>query len=363
METLGRYRPTVARIAPFTHHRQGSPCRALVTTLWVGAALALLATACGGSEKEATPPPTSRVKVPEGGVVAPGTFAVGLAHRDFNDPSRPTRAHGGAPELRGRKLPTMVLYPAEGRAASAPLEGATPATGRWPLIVFSHGSTRSGADYLATLAVWASAGYVVAAPDYPLSKTGVEGGTDYTDAPEQARDVAFLIEWLQALSKGGTDKVLGKRLVPGAIGIAGQSFGAITSLLAGFHTCCAIREVEAVVSFAGAGVPGVADGSLATDAAARPLLSVHGDADPTLPYAGEHDGWAALHGDKFFLTLPGGGHDDGFFDGTKSAQGRVVSLVSLGFFDRFLKDDNGGLDRMQQAVVNAGPSVAKLETQ
>lgn len=328
------------------------------------AALALLAAACGGSERS-TPPWSSApfASVPRSGVLPLGTFAVGKAHRDFKDPSRPTRAHGGASELAGRKLPTLVLYPAEGRAGSAPKEGAKPAAGRWPLIVFSHGSTRSGADYLATLAVWASAGYVVAAPDYPLSKTGVQGGTDYSDAPEQAHDVAFLIEWLSALSKGDNDDVLGKRLVPGAIGIAGQSFGAITSLLAGFHTCCMIPQVRAVVSFAGSGVPGVADGSLAPEAADRPLLSIHGDADPTLPYAGEHDGWAALHGDKYFLTLPGGGHDDGFFGGVATPRDRVVSLVSLGFFDRYLKDDQGGVNRMNEAVTNAGPQVAKLEQQ
>lgn len=334
--------------------------------LCLAAAFALLAAACGGSDGSRTPSSTvtaSSVSVPQSGVVSPETFAVGMAHRDFKDPSRPTRAHGGAPELAGRKLPTLVLYPAEGRAGSAPKEGAKPAAGRWPLIVFSHGSTRSGADYLATLAVWASAGYVVAAPDYPLSRTGVQGGTDYSDAPEQAHDVAFLIEWLSALSKGDNDEVLGKRLVPGAIGIAGQSFGAITSLLAGFHTCCMIPQVRAVVSFAGSGVPGVADGSLAPEAAGRPLLSIHGDADPTLPYAGEHDGWAALHGDKYFLTLPGGGHDDGFFGGVATPRDRVVSLVSLGFFDRYLKDDQGGVNRMDEAVTNAGPQVARLESQ
>lgn len=293
--------------------------------------------------------------------MAPGTFAVGIVHRDFSDPSRPTRAHGGAPEVSGRDLPTLVVYPAQGTAGGAPKDGAAPAPGRWPLVVFSHGSTRSGADYLATLAVWASAGYVVAAPDYPLSKTGVPGGTDYSDAPEQAHDVAFLVDWLSALSKGGVDKVLGGRLVAGAIGIAGQSFGAITSLLAGFHTCCMVPQVRAVVSFAGAGVPTASDGSLAADAAGRPLLSIHGDTDPTLSYAGEHDGWAALQGDKFFLTLPGGGHDDGFFGGTATPRDRVVSLSSLGFFDRYLKNDQGGLDRMRQAVTNAGATVAKLE--
>jgi len=165
-----------------------------------------------------------------------------------------------------------------------------------------------------TLSVWASAGYVVAAPDYPLSHTGVPGGTDYSESPAQAHDVAFVIDQISALAHGGDD-ILSGRLISDSVGIAGQSFGAMTSLLAGFHTCCAIPSVRAVVSFAGAAVPDAASGALAAEAAARPLLSIHGDADPTLPYAGEHDAWLQLHGDKYFLTLPGGGHDDGFFGG------------------------------------------------
>lgn len=213
---------------------------------------------------------------------------------------------------------------------------------------------------MKTLSVWASAGYVVAAPDYPLSHTGVPGGTDYSESPAQAHDVAFVIDQISALAHGGDD-ILSRRLISDSVGIAGQSFGAMTSLLAGFHTCCAIPSVRAVVSFAGAAVPDAASGALAAEAAARPLLSIHGDADPTLPYPGEHDAWLQLHGDKYFLTLPGGGHDDGFFGGLSTPQDRVVTLVALGFFDRYLKDDRTGTVRMDEAVTAAGPAVATLE--
>lgn len=325
------------------------------------ATTALLVAACGGSGGG----PTARDARPQRrattGVQPEGTFAVGMARRDLVDRSRPTPAHGGAAGLPERALPTLILYPAVGAPGAAPVEGATPTGGPWPLVVFSHGSTRSGIDYVRTLSVWVSAGYVVAAPDFPLSHTGVPGGTDYSESPAQAHDVAFVIQQLSALAGAGGDDVLGGRLVPGDVGVAGQSFGAMTSLLAGFDTCCAVPGVRAVVSFAGAAIPDVASGSLAAEAAARPLLSIHGDADPTLSYAGEHDGWLQLSGDKYFLTLPGGGHDDGFFGGIATSRDRVVTLTSLGFLDRYLKDDRGATVRMDEAVAAAGPAVATLE--
>jgi len=39
----------------------------------------------------------------------------------------------------------------------------------------------------------------------------------------------------------------------------------------------------------------------------------------------------------------------------------VVTLVALGFFDRYLKDDRTGTVRMDEAVTAAGPAVATLE--
>lgn len=336
------------------------------------AVTALLAVACGWTGGDASSTTTTTTTTagaggspetsgPTTGARLEGTFAVGMTRRDFVDTTRPTPAHGGAPERPERDLPTLVLYPAEGRPGGDPVGGAEPTGGRWPLVVFSHGSTRSGIDYLKTLAVWVAAGYVVVAPDHPLSHSGVPGGTDYGEAPAQAHDVAFVIDRVSELAGGRDDAVLGGRLVPGAVGIAGQSFGAMTSLLAGFHTCCADPAVRAVVSFAGAAVPSSDDAGLATEAAARPLLSIHGDADPTLPYSGEHDGWSRLRGDKYFLTITGGGHDDGFFDGLATPRDRVVALTSLAFLDRYLKEDDEAGSRVRQVVDAAGPSVATLD--
>lgn len=333
------------------------------TVVLVVIVVALVVTACGGSEGGAMSGRAPSEPQALAGVQPEGMFAVGTTRRALMDRTRPTPAHGGAPQQPQRDLPTLLLYPAVGTPGGGPVEGAEPIGGPWPLIVFSHGSTRSGVDYVKTLSVWASAGYIVAAPDYPLSHTGVPGGTDYGESPSQAHDVAFVIDQLSAAAKGGDDRVLDGRLISGAVGIAGQSFGAMTSLLAGFHTCCAISSVDAVVSFAGAAVPDAASGTLTAEAAARPLLSIHGDDDPTLGYAGEHDAWLQLHGDKYFLTLPGGGHDDGFFGGLSTPQDRVVALASLGFFDRYLKDDRNGTVRMDEAVTSAGPSVATLERQ
>ena len=307
---------------------------------------------------------TSTTVAGRSGVQPVGTFAVGLARRTFVDSTRPTAAHGGVAEKPSRTLPAIVVYPAAGGPASATapkaIDDAAAQPGPWPLIVFSHGSTRRGIHYVDTLTAWASAGYVVVAPDYPLSSEGVPGGTDYQGAPEQARDVSFLIDEVTRLAGTG-DAVLAGLVDVEHIGLGGQSFGAITSVLAGYNTCCAEDRVDAVVVFAGAGLATPESGLLDPASSARALLWVHGDADGTLPYAGAHAAWAQLPAPRWFLTLAGGGHDDGFFGGLTSPEDRVVTLASVGFLDQQLKGDATGLNRSREAVDAAGATVAKLE--
>lgn len=108
--------------------------------------------------------PTSTSPTKAGDVHDAGSFAVGSRQVTVVDDSRSTDAWGGRPELPQRTLPTQVLYPAEGDTESPEVTpNATPADGRWPLVVFSHGRGGTGPAYVNTLKVWASAGYVVLA--------------------------------------------------------------------------------------------------------------------------------------------------------------------------------------------------------
>ncbi|HLY83662.1 MAG TPA: hypothetical protein VKQ71_11785, partial [Acidimicrobiales bacterium] len=124
-----------------------------------------------------SPAATTTSKAAPATVTAPTQPALDAAHRwavgvttlTFVDTSRPTPPAGNAPGAGSRTLTTIVRYPADGLAAAPETQAATPshAGGPFPLIVFAHGYDSSPAVYAALLHAWASAGYVVAAPEFP----------------------------------------------------------------------------------------------------------------------------------------------------------------------------------------------------
>lgn len=108
-------------------------------------------------------------------VEAIGTYAVGSHEETYVDTTRTTPANKTAPELAQRTLPAIVLYPAQGAPGQGQVVDGTPVAGPFPLVLFSHGVTGRGVEYANTLRVFASAGYVVVAPDYPLSNRNTPG--------------------------------------------------------------------------------------------------------------------------------------------------------------------------------------------
>src|SRR5947208_1271778 len=105
-----------------------------------------------------------------------GKYAVGLRTETFVDSTRPTENVAAT-----RTLKTAIYYPAQGTPTDTPIANAPPDTKNapYPLILFSHGLGARGVAYENVLKAWASAGYVVAAPDYPLSNTDAPGGAQF----------------------------------------------------------------------------------------------------------------------------------------------------------------------------------------
>lgn len=346
-----------------TRHRQAATTGAIA----MGLALSLLVTACGsGSTSSRTEPTTSKVvtttsapRTSPSKVVAPGTFAVGQATRTFTDDTRVTDAHGGQSEKPGRILKTLILYPTAGtpdKTDSAPHDRAEPLAGPWPTIVFGHGSTRPPEHYLGKLTYWASAGYVVVAPAFPLSKEGTPGGTAYGDYPNQTGDESFLID--QVTTDDAAPLHLKSLVDPKAMGVGGQSFGAITALGTVAAECCADKRIKAATTFAGAWLPYPSKDALAPWASKVPVLFFHGSDDPTLPYDGDRKFFERLGAPGGFITLVGSGHDPGYFDATKSLLDTFVSQASLAFYDDHLKGGPDSTPIIEDLVDAVGPKVA-----
>src|SRR6202043_2294615 len=115
-------------------------------------------------------------------------------------------------------------YPARAGPAGGDPIGAPPAraAGPFPLIVFGHGFAVTPAPYADLLRAWVRAGYVVAAPVFPLENADAPGGPNEADLPNQPADMRFVIAGLVAASNA--DKGLLHGLIDESrIAVAGHS--------------------------------------------------------------------------------------------------------------------------------------------
>ena len=169
--------------------------------------------------------------------MAAGGYGVEFHELTLVDGSRATPENGSYPGADSRTLIINLWFPDE----------AVP--GGSPLIVYSHGfmSNRNEGDYLAE--ALARQGYIVAAPDYPLSNGGAPGGPNASDVVNQPGDVSFIIDSLLAMPED--DRPFNGSIDGSKIGVAGLSLGGLTSTLVGYHPRYRDERVRAVISIAG----------------------------------------------------------------------------------------------------------------
>ncbi|MGY1745198.1 alpha/beta hydrolase family protein [Blastococcus sp. SYSU D00695] len=235
---------------------------------------------------------------------------------DLRDPARPTGPYPGVPEQDGRALPTTLWYPATG-------------DGPFPLVVFSHGFGSTPEAYAELLESWASQGFVVAAPAFPLTSEGSPMVVD--DVRSQPADISFVIGAVAALGDAGEDDLAG-RVDPSHVLAAGHSLGASTTL--GLITPLARDpRVTAAMVFA---VPVEGFGTVLADPPV-PLLIIHAVDDNVVAFADGEALYAGATGPKAFLQLLGGGHSAPY-DSPRDARHPLVDEVS----SEFLRFSTGG---------------------
>ncbi|MFN8037318.1 MAG: neocarzinostatin apoprotein domain-containing protein [Acidimicrobiia bacterium] len=225
---------------------------------------------------------------------AAGSAPVASTTMTMVDTSRSTAAWGGKPEAPSRTLVTTIWYPNPSSRSRRPGKGA------YPLVVFSHGLGANPELYRPLLAAWAAAGYVVAAPQFPLSSSATPGGADAGDVENQPGDVSFVIDRVLSASAAPSGPLSG--LVDAKkIGVAGHSNGAITTLGVVANTCCRDPRVKAAIEMAGA-TEGMGRGRY-DFAKAPPLFVVHDVHDGLVPYAGAIAIYNRARGPKALLSI------------------------------------------------------------
>lgn len=270
------------------------------------------------------------------GADPPGTHAVGVTERTFVDGSRPTAANGTCAEIPSRTLPTTIYYPATGAPSGDATADAPPATGGgpYPLVVFAHGFAATPEIYTALLTHWASAGYVVAAPTFPLSSGRSPCGAIAGDVVNQPEDMSFVVTSMLAASR--SDPALDGMVDRKAIGAAGHSNGGGTTYGLVANTRLRDPRVRAAVVLAGTTQPypkGRYDFTKAP-----PLLIVHGTDDSLIPYARAVDAFNQARGPKGILTIAGGDHG--------SPASVAAYRATTDMFEAYLRGDSAAASRL-----------------
>jgi dienelactone hydrolase len=299
-------------------------------------AIALIAASCHGSDgdnRTRTPPSSTTRTLPS--AAKPGMYAVGELTETFVDTSRRTQSANGQGNAPTRTLVTVIHYPQS--------------DGPFPLIVLAHGQTGHPNKFSQLMTAWASAGFVVAAPVFPLTSNQTTFGTvgDYVNQPA---DVSFVIDRMVALSNERNGP-LARRVDKRHIGVTGLSLGGATVYGIAFNSCCRDYRIGAALVMAGYLLP--YDG--AYEFPSVPLLIIHGNGDSR-----GRDPYQMSSPPKYLVTLDRPTHSPPFED-TPDPADELVVTVTVDFWHAYLYEQRGALDALSTDAMASG--LATLEQQ
>jgi len=306
--------------------RRRTVAGALVIAALIGGAYAAASAAAGpgparpGRAGSGTPapsrsssPPREPVRLPVGTI---GHYAVARERLTLTE-------HPGAGP---RVLQTVVRYPViPPRAAGA----ARLARGLFPLLVFAPGYLQCEGSYGSLLRTWASAGYVVAAVNFPVTSCLARGPE--SDLVNQPRDMAFVIRQMLGIS-GSRHGALAGLVDPAQIAVAGHSDGGDTVAALVGNTCCLDHKVAAAIVLAGGEWPAMRGTYF--PAGTPPVLFVQGSADPINPPSASLQMYRADRGTRFYLNLYGASHLPPY-EGSQPPE-PTVARVTTEFLNRYV---------------------------
>jgi fermentation-respiration switch protein FrsA (DUF1100 family) len=262
----------------------------------------------------------------------------------FVDHTRKTVDPVGTRSAPTRTLVTQVYVP-RGR-------------GPWPLVVMAHGNAGDPAKLSELLTAWAQAGYVVAAPTFPLTNDLSGQPTVIPDYVNQPGDVSFVIDQMLRQSKQHGSAVF-HHVDASRIGIAGHSLGGATIYGVGFNACCRDRRVDAVIAMDAVRLP---FGTHRFDFRRHtPLLLIHIRGDPVVSYSFSQDVYDAASPPKYLMTLTQGIHFEPY-ENAPSPHDAAVMAATTTFWNAYLKGRVADRRRVVAAGTQPGLSsvTAKL---
>jgi hypothetical protein len=288
------------------------------------------------STPRATASPSPLPPHPSGSL---GDYAVAERRYTFNE-------HAG-PSLGNRVLDVIVRYPEVGQAQKS----GAPGTSEFPLIIFAPGYRQCSASYNILLREWASAGYIVAAVNFPRTSC-YNVNPDEADLVNQPADLVFVIHQLEQMSSLPSGPLSGM-ISPTRVAAAGHSDGGDTVAALAAMSCCRYSGLRAALVLSGAEWPPFAGHWFS--APTPPTLFVQGTADTINPPAASLQLYQAdSTGVRYYLQLDGADHLTPY-EGDSTPE-PIVVRVTIAFLDHYLAGDGYSVGAMQRGADIGGVS-------
>lgn len=247
-----------------------------------------------------------------------------------------------------RVLRTVIWQP----AADSPL----------PLLILAHGFGGLPEKFDAFARTVADAGFVVAAPAFPLTNQNAPGGHEQglSDFRNQPGDVSFVLDRLLEASVDPADDLY-ESIDAENIALLGHSLGGLTALGTTGKNCCRDHRITALITVApliSLFLNQFGADPLAIDS---PVLLIHGQDDPTVPFQSSIDLSGNLTSPKFLIGLTGAGHSDLLESQDEPAPPprRAAEDATTAFLNAVFHDDMPGFDRLLDELATSGHFVEK----
>ena len=261
--------------------------------------------------------------------------AIGARQVSYVDESRPIKASMGFAGSATRRLDVRIWYPADSQVKADP--NLIAKGGPYPLVIYSHGTYGRADNNMHMIEHLVHHGYIVAAPEFPLSSRAAFtqiSMADPSDVANQTKDIRFIIDRLLA------DPEFGPAIDPAKIGTTGHSLGAVTSYFTSFGTQTRDPRIAATALIAGGdpvqtaltqnmGLQGTGHAEVRV-----PVLFLSADHDVFARTTGRpHAAYSRVEGPKTEVMVRGGVHVS-FRDGNEVLpDGKNPDCL---FFERYL---------------------------
>ena len=255
---------------------------------------------------------------------------------DLSRTTPPTSTYAGAPQ---RTLRVLIWQPVT--------------AGRLPLLVMAHGFGGSPDKFDAFARTVAAAGFVVAAPAFPLTNEAAPGGHDagLRDYVHQAADISFVITQLV--------QTAAESRLPFAIeqiAVLGHSLGGTTVIGLTRKNCCHDPRVRATILVAAPLflVNGFGPDPIAADG--PPTLVMQGTADGFVNYSNAGQIYDLIDPPRFLVGLRGAGHSEAVESQAAPpiAARAAAQQATIAFLNAVFRSGNTALDETLGSLAAAG---------